>query len=255
MAAGTIAPGAPRDARRRRAGRRQGAAPDTPSEEIAGRPRAARAARRQGGRPRRSRDARRRRRRSSSTCRPRCAASSTSATRPPTSSACARCWRRSTASTCPRVHAELSTARLLVMEEVQGDPGARRAGRRGAPRRPAAQLLEAYYQQVLGDGFFHADPHPGNLHVVRGQGLPARPRAWSARSTPSCGSSMLLLLLAFWREDAAFLAEVMLALSAEPVGARLRRGRASVASSPSSSPNYRDLLAERTAARAAAASS
>ena len=27
----------------------------------------------------------------------------------------------------------------------------------------ARQLLEAYYQQVLGDGFFHADPHPGNL--------------------------------------------------------------------------------------------
>ena len=34
----------------------------------------------------------------------------------------------------------------------------------GAARTEAArQLLESYYQQILAVGFFHADPHPGNL--------------------------------------------------------------------------------------------
>ena len=27
----------------------------------------------------------------------------------------------------------------------------------------ARQLLESYYKQIIVDGFFHADPHPGNL--------------------------------------------------------------------------------------------
>ena len=34
----------------------------------------------------------------------------------------------------------------------------------GPARKEAArQLLESYYRQILIDGFFHADPHPGNL--------------------------------------------------------------------------------------------
>ncbi len=62
----------------------------------------------------------------------------------------------------PRVYGELSTSRLLVMEEVQGIPLLDAPA--GPARAEAAyQLLESYYQQVLGEGFFHADPHPGNL--------------------------------------------------------------------------------------------
>ena len=48
------------------------------------------------------------------------------------------------------------------MEEMQGVP-VREAPEGDARREAARQLLEAYYQQVLSDGFFHADPHPGNL--------------------------------------------------------------------------------------------
>jgi len=34
-----------------------------------------------------------------------------------------------------------------------------------APRAVAEQLIRTYLQQVLRDGFFHADPHPGNVFV------------------------------------------------------------------------------------------
>jgi predicted unusual protein kinase regulating ubiquinone biosynthesis (AarF/ABC1/UbiB family) len=62
----------------------------------------------------------------------------------------------------PRVYEDLSSARLLVMEEIQGVP-IRQAPQVEARGEAARQLLESYYAQILKDGFFHADPHPGNL--------------------------------------------------------------------------------------------
>ena len=48
------------------------------------------------------------------------------------------------------------------MQEIQGVPI--REAPEGPTRKEAArQLLESYYEQILTDGFFHADPHPGNL--------------------------------------------------------------------------------------------
>src|SRR5581483_8290546 len=68
----------------------------------------------------------------------------------------------------PRVYSELSTAGLLVMEEIRGGP-IRDAPESEERRQAARQLLESYYQQVLTDGFFHADPHPGNLMWADGR--------------------------------------------------------------------------------------
>jgi ubiquinone biosynthesis protein len=113
----------------------------------------------------------------------------------------------------PGVHDELCTERLLVMQEVRGVPIAQ-APDDDARREAGRQTLEGYYQQVLGDGFFHADPHPGNLMWWDGTvylldlGMVGEVDAELRRS-------LLLLLLAFWQEDAAFLAEVMLSLSSE----------------------------------------
>ncbi len=57
----------------------------------------------------------------------------------------------------PDVYGDLSSSRLLVMEEIQGT--AISQAPEGAARKEAArQLLESYYQQILVDGFFHADP-------------------------------------------------------------------------------------------------
>ncbi len=62
----------------------------------------------------------------------------------------------------PSVYRELSTGRLLVMEEIQGVQIAQALD--GPERVEAArQLLESFYKQIIVEGFFHADPHPGNL--------------------------------------------------------------------------------------------
>jgi len=112
----------------------------------------------------------------------------------------------------PHVYTELSTSRLLVMQEIQGIP-VRQAPEGEARREAARQLLEAYYYQVLEAGFFHADPHPGNLMWWNDM-IYLLDLGMVGEVDAGLRDSLLLLLLAFWREDTAFLSDAMLGLAA-----------------------------------------
>jgi ubiquinone biosynthesis protein len=68
----------------------------------------------------------------------------------------------------PTIYPELSTSRVLTMEFIRGvkisDIGAIEAA--GLERETVARnALRAVIKQLLIDGFFHADPHPGNILV------------------------------------------------------------------------------------------
>jgi len=69
----------------------------------------------------------------------------------------------------PRVYRALSTPRLLVLEYMEGlplsDPDALRAA--GVDLHRVAERVAAIYATMIFDhGFFHGDPHPGNLLVA-----------------------------------------------------------------------------------------
>jgi len=69
----------------------------------------------------------------------------------------------------PRVVWDITTRRVLTLEDVSaikiGDYDAITAA--GIARSQVAEvLLNTYMQQIFEDGFFHADPHPGNLFVT-----------------------------------------------------------------------------------------
>ena len=71
----------------------------------------------------------------------------------------------------PRIHHELSTGRVLVMERVAGIKITERAALEAAGLDPAdvvQDLMRAYVRMILAAGFFQADPHPGNLMVTPG---------------------------------------------------------------------------------------
>ena len=108
----------------------------------------------------------------------------------------------------PRVHDELSTARVLVMEEARGAP-VEAAPTTRARREAAAQLVACYYRQILAEGVFHADPHPGNV-LFDGERLWLLDFGMVGELGPAEREQALLLVLAFWRSDAAGLAEAML---------------------------------------------
>lgn len=74
--------------------------------------------------------------------------------------------------TCPKVFHNLTTPRLLVMDYVDGIQidEVKRLEELGYDMTEIGQkAAENYCKQILEDGFFHADPHPGNLWIAGGQ--------------------------------------------------------------------------------------
>ncbi len=113
----------------------------------------------------------------------------------------------------PEVHTDLSTKRLLVMEEIEGVPIS--DAPLGEARQEAArQLIESYYTQVLGEGYFHADPHPGNLMWWNDR-VYFLDFGMVGEVGPKLREDLTLLLLAFWREDEAFLTDITLTLGGD----------------------------------------
>jgi predicted unusual protein kinase regulating ubiquinone biosynthesis (AarF/ABC1/UbiB family) len=69
----------------------------------------------------------------------------------------------------PRLHPELSTARVLVTAYIAGLKMTETAQLKAAghdPQRVVTRLVRTYLKQLLEDGFFHVDPNPGNLRVM-----------------------------------------------------------------------------------------
>ncbi len=98
----------------------------------------------------------------------------------------------------PRPVAALTTGRVLTMDFVRGTKVTKadtdRLGRRG--RELAEHVLDAYIKQVCVDGFFHADPHPGNVLITPDNRIALIDLGMVARVTPPLREQLLRLLLA-----------------------------------------------------------
>lgn len=74
----------------------------------------------------------------------------------------------------PQIYWNLTTKKLLVMEWLDGKPilaaamlDAQKDANAQIDRNATTTLLfRAFFQQIYIDGFFHADPHPGNLFYL-----------------------------------------------------------------------------------------
>lgn len=68
----------------------------------------------------------------------------------------------------PRIYWDFTRQRVLTMEFMAGMKITDYASLEAAAvsrSKLASRLLEIYIKQILVDGFFHADPHPGNLFI------------------------------------------------------------------------------------------
>ena len=73
---------------------------------------------------------------------------------------------------CPLVYPELCSEYCLVMEYIEGIPIADHERLRAAGydlSEIGEKMLDNYASQILDHGFFHADPHPGNILVREGK--------------------------------------------------------------------------------------
>ena len=73
---------------------------------------------------------------------------------------------------CPKPYMDLCTEHVVVMDYVEGISVSHPEQLIAAGydlKEIGTKLVDNYATQVLDDGFFHADPHPGNIIIVGGQ--------------------------------------------------------------------------------------
>jgi ubiquinone biosynthesis protein len=117
----------------------------------------------------------------------------------------------------PIIYPDYSTSRVLTMEFIKGVKASNITAidKAGIDKEALAEnTLRAMVKQLLIDGFFHADPHPGNLLVNLDTGVV------TFIDTGMVGEldvrqriSMINLMVVLGRQDTAGLAQVMLGLS------------------------------------------
>ncbi len=121
----------------------------------------------------------------------------------------------------PKPFTELSTSRVLTMEYIEGiklasinkvaPPGLDRekVARRGA---------DMFMDMVFGDGFFHADPHPGNVLVLPGNRIGLLDFGMVARIDERLREDIEDMLLAIVQGDALLLTQMIMRVGAVPEG-------------------------------------
>lgn len=94
----------------------------------------------------------------------------------------------------PRIHWNATTSKVLTMEYIHGTKvtDLDELSRRGvSPEKVNRLLIRTYLKQLLEDGFFHADPHPGNLLVMHDGRLAFFDFGMVGRITPELQSKMI----------------------------------------------------------------
>jgi predicted unusual protein kinase regulating ubiquinone biosynthesis (AarF/ABC1/UbiB family) len=116
----------------------------------------------------------------------------------------------------PAPYDDFTTGRVLTMERISG----RNAGELSPLARLdidgpalARELFDAYLDQILVEGFFHADPHPGNVLLTNDGRLGLVDLGMVARVTPEMRERLIRLLLAVGERRGEEVARIAAAMS------------------------------------------
>lgn len=117
-----------------------------------------------------------------------------------------------------RTYPQFSTRRVLVMEFLDGLPLDKAGPIIGAlglqPAALARTLLDSLLTQIMLDGIFLADPHPGNLMLLRDGRLAMLDFGSVGRLDPGMRDVLRRVLLGIEAGDAAFLTDALIDVAA-----------------------------------------
>ncbi|WP_008317966.1 ABC1 kinase family protein [Leptolyngbya sp. PCC 6406] len=123
----------------------------------------------------------------------------------------------------PEILWELTSSKLLVMEWLEGAPiltsdiAHSLAPEAEAQRQAITTLLfRAFFQQYFGNGFFHADPHPGNMFYLQDGRVALLDCGMMGRLDPRTRAVMTEMVLAIANSDAQRCTQLTLKLT-EPL--------------------------------------
>ena len=74
-------------------------------------------------------------------------------------------------------------------------------------------LVEAYMQQIIVDGFAHADPHPGNIHLTKDVNIALMDLGMVAKFSPKLQEKIMMLLVGMSKRDGDAITDALLEMS------------------------------------------
>lgn len=111
---------------------------------------------------------------------------------------------------------EYSSPRILTMDFVEG----KKITSVGALKRMETdftplmdQLVKAYMQQIIVDGFAHADPHPGNIRLTDKGQMALMDLGMVAKFSPKMQEKIMRLLIGMSKKDGDEITDALIALS------------------------------------------
>ncbi|MBE9126512.1 MULTISPECIES: ABC1 kinase family protein [unclassified Coleofasciculus] len=133
-------------------------------------------------------------------------------------------WFDPTQIVVPRIYWDVTTRKLIVMEWLEGIPilqaefsalQNRNINEEGKIRQQeiTTLLFRAFFQQIYINGFFHADPHPGNLFYLNDGRVAILDCGMVGRLDPRTQQILTEMLLAIVDLDAQRCAQLTLQLS------------------------------------------
>lgn len=121
----------------------------------------------------------------------------------------------------PRCFPEFSSTRVLTMEWLQGKKLSQLVAAGGPPEELAAYArrgAEIYLKMIFEHGFYHADPHPGNLILLPGGAIGLLDFGMVGRLEDSLREQVEDLLVAITSHDSRRLANVVMRIGNTPQG-------------------------------------
>ena len=124
----------------------------------------------------------------------------------------------------PKIFAEFTSERIIFMEKIEGVriDDIQGITRLGLDRVRLAKIgVDAYFKQILEDGFFHADPHAGNIFAMPDGRIAFMDFGIVGRVTPQLRETMANTFLALINRDYDMLIEQYIELGLVPEHADL----------------------------------
>lgn len=119
----------------------------------------------------------------------------------------------------PKIYRELTTKNILVMEYIEGIPvnHFEELDEKGFNRTEIAdRLTNAMFQQIFVEGFYHGDPHPGNISILDGEKIAFIDFGMIGRLTKEMKGYFASLLIAMMKEDAAGIVKAITSMGVVP---------------------------------------
>lgn len=121
----------------------------------------------------------------------------------------------------PAAYPDISTPQVLIMELIEGRTLEDLESLSSSQRLKLAQTgIRTALTQILEDGLFHADPHPGNILVLPNGKLSLLDWGMVGRLTPDMRLKLLALMLGLIDKDSEVVLDVLLAISDVRIGSK-----------------------------------